>query len=148
MKREYKQITKNFNEREFACRGKNCCGGEVKIDYKLVYELQKLRDFIVVETGKQHPIIVTSGYRCPIHNKREGGKKGSAHPQGKAADSFCRGLTLAQYWLFTEEAIKAGVCNFPGKGSYPEEDPPVIHLDLLQRFQRWCRRGGKYHYLF
>lgn len=148
MKREYKQITKNFNEREFACKGKNCCGGEVKTDYELVYELQKLRDFIAAETGKEHPIIVTSGYRCPIHNKREGGGSKSAHLLGKAIDSFCQGLTLAQYWLFTEEAVRTGVCNFSGKGSYPQEDPPVIHVDPMPRYSRWVRRDGKYHYLF
>lgn len=146
MKREYKQITKNFNEREFACKGKNCCDGYVLIDYELVFELQKLRDFIQRKIGREHKIIITSGYRCPIHNARI--KGGKAHEEGRAADSFCQGVTLAQYWAFTEEAIKEGVCNFLGKGSYPEEDPPVIHLDLLQRFQRWTKREGKYWYLF
>ena len=148
IKIEYKQITKNFSEKEFACKGKNCCHGYVLIDYELVFELQKLRDFIQEKTGREHKIIITRGYSCPKHNQEIGSKSNSGHLKGKAADSYCEGLTLAQYWLLIEEAVKANVRNFPGKGSYPEEDLPVIHLDLLQRFQRWCRRDGKYHYLF
>jgi len=147
MKREYKQITENFNEKEFACKGKNCCQGYALIDYELVWELQKLRNFIKEKTGKEHRIIITSGYRCPKYNKKFISAKG--HEKGKAADSYCEGLTLAQYWLFIEEAIKENVCNFPGKGSYPEEHPPVVHLDMLNsRYNRWVKRGGKYYYLF
>jgi uncharacterized protein YcbK (DUF882 family) len=145
---EYKKITKNFNEREFACKGQNCCNGYVLIDYNLVIELQKLRDFIQQKTGKEHKIIVTRGYSCPKHNAEIGGAPASGHISGHAIDSYCEGLTLAQYWLFTEEAVKANICNFSGKGSYPEETPPVIHLDNLPRFQRWVKRNGKYYYLF
>jgi hypothetical protein len=42
-----------------------------------------------------------------------------------------------------------GVNNFSGMGSYPEEHPPILHCDNLpSRYNRWCRRGGKYWYLF
>lgn len=140
-----KQISRNFSEGEFRCKGKNCCGGQVVIDYALVFALQKLRDFILQKTGKTHPIIITSGYRCPKHNKKEGGASNSAHLEGKAIDFFVRGLTLAQTWLYIE---KMGVNDFTGMGSYPDQRPSVIHVDNKPRYQRWVKRGGEYHYLF
>lgn len=33
-----------------------------------------------------HPIIITSGYRCPTLNKAVGGKANSQHVKGQAAD--------------------------------------------------------------
>ena len=33
-----------------------------------------------------HPIIITSGYRCPALNKAVGGKPNSQHVKGQAAD--------------------------------------------------------------
>jgi len=118
------------------------------IDYALVFALQKLRDYILDKTGKVHPIIITSGYRCPKHNRSKavGGASNSAHLEGKAIDFYVRGLTLAQTWLFIE---KMGVNDFTGMGSYPDQRPSVIHVDNLNsRYQRWVKRGGKYFYLF
>jgi len=142
---KYKQITKNFNEAEFRCKGSNCCGGYVLIDYELVSELQKLRDYIAQKTGKEHRFIITRGYSCPKHNKEIGGASKSAHLEGRAIDFYVQGLTIAQVWLFIE---KMGVDNFTGMGSYPDEHPPVIHVDNKPRYNRWCRRDGKYYYLF
>ena len=34
----------------------------------------------------EHPIIITSGYRCPALNKAVGGKPNSQHVKGQAAD--------------------------------------------------------------
>ena len=34
----------------------------------------------------EHPIIITSGYRCPALNKTVGGKPNSQHVKGQAAD--------------------------------------------------------------
>lgn len=147
MAQKYKQITKNFNESEFRCKGKNCCGGYVLIDYELVNELQKLRDYITQKSGKEHKFIITSGYRCPKHNASPsvGGKSNSAHVEGRAIDFYVEGLSIAQVWLFIE---KFGVNTFTGMGTYPEERTQVIHVDSQPRYQRWVKRGGKYHYLF
>ncbi len=35
------------------------------------------------------PIIVNSGFRCPLHNKRVGGVPNSQHMKGQAADIRC-----------------------------------------------------------
>lgn len=46
--------------------------------------LKTLLDAVREEFGK--PIVVTSGYRNEVHNKRVGGAKASQHLTGKAAD--------------------------------------------------------------
>ncbi len=61
--------------------------------------LQPLRDIL------QHPLIVSSGYRCPAlnKNKKVGGSKHSQHMKGEAADVYCKEpmevLALAQIVL-------------------------------------------------
>lgn len=39
-----------------------------------------------------HPILISSGYRCPPLNKAVGGSKGSAHMAGLAVDFSCPGF--------------------------------------------------------
>lgn len=91
-----KQLSKNFNQREFACR--HC--GMVHVEPVLITKLQALRNAI----GK--PINVTSGYRCPIHNKNVGGATQSRHMQGQAADLIINGMTPAEV---AQAAIKVGL---------------------------------------
>ena len=70
---------RNFRPEEFICP--HC--GEVKIETGLVRILQDLRDFL------GQPVIITSAYRCPEHNKRVGGVPDSAHVRGYAVDIKC-----------------------------------------------------------
>jgi uncharacterized protein YcbK (DUF882 family) len=67
----------HFKNSEFSC--KHC--GKIVIDSRLIARLEKLRH----ELGDT-PIVITSGYRCPKHNKAIGGAKRSQHCQGKAVD--------------------------------------------------------------
>ena len=78
------KISKNFFLDEFQCKGKNCCGNLVKIYPEMIKLLQKCR------SGIGMPIIINSGYRCPIHNKAVGGKEHSYHLLGLAADITCK----------------------------------------------------------
>ena len=80
-----RQLSKNFNQREFACR--HC--GMVYVEPELITILQALRDTV------NKPIKVTSGYRCPTHNKNIGGAAQSRHMQGQAADLLVSGMTPA-----------------------------------------------------
>ena len=73
------QDTKNFKVSEFAC--KHC--GTNKIDQRVLNMAQEIRDYLGV------PILINSGYRCEVHNKKVGGVKNSKHVQGKAADLAC-----------------------------------------------------------
>ena len=70
------QISKNFNLKEFQCKGT----GQVKIHEKLLELLQELRDTL------EQPIIINSGYRSKEHNKKVGGAKRSQHLEGTAVD--------------------------------------------------------------
>lgn len=72
------QITAHFDTSEFACKCGTCV--ENSIDSAFVEKLEDVR----IQFGK--PISVSSGYRCPSHNKDVGGVSGSSHPAGIAAD--------------------------------------------------------------
>lgn len=112
------KIAENFNLREFACK---CCG-VVKIDSEVVERLQIIRNRI------KRPIIITSGYRCPEHNKRVGGEKDSYHLQGLAVD-----IVVKDYGL-EELGNLASAVGFRGIGIYKLGE--FIHLDLGPE-RRW-----------
>ncbi len=67
---------KHFKAKEFLC--KHC--GKVIIDSRLIELAERLRGYL----GK--PLIITSGYRCPEHNRRVGGVPDSPHIKGLALD--------------------------------------------------------------
>ncbi len=71
-----------FNEKEFACR---CCGqlppfARENTEALVSQVLDPLRE----RCG--HPIYVSSGYRCPTHNREVGGVAQSQHLKGEASD--------------------------------------------------------------
>ncbi|MDR1515495.1 MAG: peptidase M15 [Synergistaceae bacterium] len=70
------RISPHFKLREFQCR---CCG-LVKLSPRLLQMLEELREEAEI------PLVVTSGYRCPAHNRRVGGAPRSLHVEGCAAD--------------------------------------------------------------
>jgi uncharacterized protein YcbK (DUF882 family) len=85
------RLSEHFIANEFRC--KHC--GELKIDMNLIIKLEDLRHVI-----GDKPIVVNSGYRCPVHNKDVGGVANSQHCQGRAADIYVNGMNnheLAQY---------------------------------------------------
>ncbi len=70
---------KHFTLKEFRCP---CCH-KVNMNEEFLKKLDKARDLAGVL------FIITSGYRCPKHNKEVGGKPDSAHIKGLAADIEC-----------------------------------------------------------
>ncbi|NPB07460.1 MAG: peptidase M15 [Aquificae bacterium] len=70
---------KYFKPEEFLC--KHC--GRVKIESRIVEILEELRRSL------KKPLIITSAYRCPVHNRRIGGVRNSAHTKGYAVDIRC-----------------------------------------------------------
>jgi len=92
------RITKNFRLSEFACHGRDCCGGAAPINFELVERLQKLRDNV----GR--PLHINSGFRCPVHNKAVGGASKSMHMLGLAAD-IATPYRWSAAWLAAEADI-------------------------------------------
>jgi peptidoglycan hydrolase-like protein with peptidoglycan-binding domain len=96
------KLSENFNSSEFDCHGSGCCS-ETIINPKLVEYVQKIRDHF----GKS--ITVTSGYRCPIHNKRIGGATGSRHSKGDAADIVVSGVAPREVAKYAESIGIKGI---------------------------------------
>lgn len=96
------KLSENFNSLEFDCHGSGCCS-ETVINPKLVEYVQKIRDHF----GKS--ITVTSGYRCPVHNKRIGGATGSRHSKGDAADIVVSGVAPREVAKYAESIGIKGI---------------------------------------
>jgi uncharacterized protein YcbK (DUF882 family) len=93
---------KNFRPQEFVCP--HC--GDVKIDSVLVLTLQRLRGFL------GEPVIITSAYRCPQHNREIGGVPDSAHVKGYAVDIRSLGSRYRYRvlrFLFRELITRVGI---------------------------------------
>lgn len=67
----------NFSEEEFRCK---CGCGTCVMNEEFIVRL----DFARYIAGI--PFNITSGFRCPEHNEKVGGKSNSAHTRGFAAD--------------------------------------------------------------
>ncbi len=111
--------TSHFKQREFAC--KHC--GEAKIDSELLAVLELLRNYYNV------PVTITSGYRCPTHNKNVGGAPKSKHVEGIAADIQVKGFTPDEVYHFLDMTFP----NSYGIGLYSG----WVHIDVRSTKARW-----------
>jgi zinc D-Ala-D-Ala carboxypeptidase len=102
----------SFSPREIACKGT----GSILINEDALDKLQALRNRI----GK--PLVLTSAYRSPSHNKRVGGAKNSQHMQGNAFD-----VRMDNHDPHEFEAAARSV-GFTGIGYYPKSG--FMHIDL------------------
>ncbi len=114
------RLSEHFVQKEFAC--KHC--GETRVNFMLIMKLEELRKHL------NTPIIITSGYRCEIHNKAVGGSKNSQHLYGNAVDIRVRSFTPFEvseiakevgftftkvYSTWTHIDIRSGVHGFSAK---------------------------------
>lgn len=104
------KLSEHFCSREFACH--HC--GQCKVNMELVIALEKLRKLVNV------PIIITSGYRCPIHNKTVGGVKNSQHLFNNAVDVKIKGYSPMQVTKLAKQ------CGFIWIKAYPT----FTHIDI------------------
>lgn len=112
------QIELNFRLREFQCP---CCQ-RIKLHPELVKRLQFLRCEL------NHPIVVTSGYRCAEHNKTVGGATDSQHLYGTAADIRVDGIPPVEVARAAEKYFQDG-----GLGIYKNH----VHIDVRGYKARW-----------
>lgn len=110
--------SKYFKRSEFACK---CGCGFDTIDFELVCLLDKIREHF------DQPITVNSACRCPAHNKAVGGKPGSQHLRGRAADIVVKDIPPSLV------AELADMLNAGGVGDYDN----FTHVDTRSGRARW-----------
>lgn len=121
----------HFKPREFQCR----CGGRypgcevLRIDEALLDLLEALR----ADLGDR-PVRITSGYRCPEHNRAVGGTATSQHAAGLAADIVVAGVA-------PEAVAAAAEKRLPGTGGIGRY-PGFTHVDVRAGCARWRGGGG------
>lgn len=128
-------VSPHFRRRELACR---CCG-TCLVDPWLLITLELLRARIA------RPLTISSGFRCPDHNRAIGGSPQSQHLAGRAADVQAPGLNSLQLAMAAEQIpyLARGAL-----GLY--SDSPHLHLDVRGHRVRFAFDGGKpvdYHAL-
>jgi hypothetical protein len=58
--------------------------------FEVVDNLNKLADYLdIIREKLGKPILISSGFRCPVLNKAVGGVSNSQHQKGLAADLIC-----------------------------------------------------------
>lgn len=113
----------NFSPQEIACKGT----GSVLVDPDALDRLQALR------TALGRPLIITSAYRSPSHNRNVGGATNSMHLQGRAFDVVMSNQNPSQF----EAAAQA--LGFLGIGHYPASN--FMHIDTRSEPERWQGKG-------
>lgn len=115
-------IGPHFKYAEFVCKhcGKLPQGG---MDPVLILKLEILRLLL-----GDKPIIITSGYRCPAHNKAVNGAPRSQHLYGRAADIIVPGVDPAAVAAAAESVFWDG-----GLGRYKG----FTHVDNREFKARW-----------
>ena len=116
-------MAKYFKESEFCCKhcGQLPAGG---VDEKLIRVLDAMRAMV------NKPLIISSGYRCPVHNANVGGVRNSFHVQGCAAD-----VLLPDGVTVDELADIAEKCGADGIGRYYDQE--FVHVDTRGYVARW-----------
>lgn len=97
------KLSQHFTSQEFACGCANCQGqpsAREPMNYKFVKRLQVMREIF------GQAMVISSGYRCPEHNRAVGGVAGSYHVRGRAADISL--ASSADRYELLGAAIKAG----------------------------------------
>ena len=115
-----KKLSTNFRVREFACKDGS---DPIFIDTELVTVLQKIRDHFGAS------VTITSAYRTPPHNSKEGGTTYSQHLYGKAADIKVSGVSPKKVAQYAETLLK----NYGGIGIYST----FTHIDVRATRSRW-----------
>ena len=121
------QLSPHFNVREFRCS----CGKshETLLVSELVDKLEAL--YTALNCSK---IIVTSGYRCPEHDKAVGGTSSGQHTKGTAADVCCYGqdgqpISSKTVCCKAQDLGFGGIANITSSYQY-------THLDVRTGY-RW-----------
>ncbi len=157
-----RQLTQSFNESEFTCK---CCGTlpPEGMHPPIVVLMQAMR----ICYGAPIRIKYEGGgcaYRCPDHNRKQGGAAQSQHLKGRAIDLIIPGLnslgiyslalhalqtTLPIEWLpkKDDKTLQELVTpHLSGVGIYPDQNFTHLdtrHLPTVGIQSTWCKPKGK-----
>lgn len=112
-------MTKHFSRSEFSCK---CCG-KSKVSNELLAVLELVRSHF------GEPVVITSGYRCPEHNKAVGGAPNSKHLLGVAADIHVKNTDSSKVYKFLNDIFP----DVYGIGLYSN----WTHIDVRKKKARW-----------
>ncbi len=113
--------TLHFKDKEFVCRCGKC--DSKKIDSHLLAVLELVRHHF------DKPVIVTSGYRCPTHNKNVGGAPRSKHVEAIAADIKVKDVAPSAVYAFLDSV-------FPNSYGLASANS-FTHIDVRSKKARW-----------
>lgn len=119
-------LTKNLSRYEFACK---CGCGFDTVDFETINYIQGAADHFVDHCSASKAIVtITSGCRCPVHNKAEGGSDDSEHIQARATDHVIEVVVSGVRILVDEDELADYYDNegVPGVGRYPGGR---VHID-------------------
>lgn len=117
------RLSDHFSGAEFRCP---CCE-RIFVALELVEELNRFRGIV------EGPVIVDSGYRCPVRNRAVDGSLRSLHTLGLGADVTVIGMHMPNLYHAAKLAwLDQGV---GGVGYYDGH----VHLDV-GRVREWDRR--------
>ena len=119
---------KHFKQTEFHCPCGKCVPKDISLEFG--QKMDELRS----KLGR--PIKITSGIRCPEHNKAVGGVPNSQHVTGIAADISTAGYSSIDKYNLVKYAIELG---FGGIGVAKS----FIHVDIRKDNKAvWCYGTG------
>jgi len=124
-KKDNTQLSKNFTASEMHCKCKNDTCVVTPISIELVDILQDLRNTLGAS------VQITSGYRCPEHNKSVKGAKNSQHVHGTAADIKIAGKTPKEVYDYLDKKYPSSL----GLGLYKT----WVHVDTRTTKVRWSK---------
>lgn len=113
-------LSPNFSRIEFECR---CGCGFDTIDAETLVVLEAVRQRF------NAPVTITSGARCPVHNKAVGGSQNSQHLYGRAADFIVADVPSSRVadWLEQTWPSQYGIGRYDG----------WTHIDTRADKARW-----------
>ena len=129
-------LTKNISRHEINCKCELCSITPFDVaDYELITAVQDAVDFFVAkEKADKGVLIITSGNRCPQHNRTIGGADNSQHLYGKAMDFI---IKVNGNRIPTNELASYLDGKYPHQYGIGKYAAGRVHLDVRPNRARW-----------